>query len=64
MDKSLEENVNLRRKIVFLKEQVKEKEHFINLLEEVLNKENKILGIACLDENFKIKPKVVFNAIG
>ena len=30
----------------------------------VLNKENKILGIACLDESFAIKPKVVFNAIG
>jgi len=29
-----------------------------------LNKENKILGIACLDESFSIKPKVVFNAIG
>ena len=30
----------------------------------VLNKENKILGIADLDESHEIKPKVVFNAIG
>ena len=36
--------------------------HNNNIL--VLNKENKILGIACLDESFAIKPKVVFNAIG
>jgi len=36
--------------------------HNNNIL--VLNKENKILGIACLDESFEIKPKVVFNAIG
>ena len=36
--------------------------HNNNIL--VLNKENKILGIACLDQSFAIKPKVVFNAIG
>ena len=36
--------------------------HNNNIL--VLNKENKILGIADLEESFKIKPKVVFNAIG
>jgi len=36
--------------------------HNNNIL--VLNKENKILGIAYLDESFEIKPKVVFNAIG
>jgi len=30
----------------------------------VLDKKNKILGIATLDESFKIQPKVVFNAIG
>ena len=36
--------------------------HNKNIL--VLNKENKILGIAYLDESFEINPKVVFNAIG
>ncbi len=30
----------------------------------VLDRDNKILGIAILDESFEIKPKVVFNAIG
>ena len=30
----------------------------------VLDKEKKILGMACLDDSFEIKPKVVFNAIG
>ncbi len=30
----------------------------------VLNRQNKILGIANLDESYEIKPKVVFNAIG
>ena len=30
----------------------------------MLDKKNKIIGIANLDENFEIKPKVVFNAIG
>lgn len=30
----------------------------------VINKKNKILGVAILGENFTIKPKIVFNAIG
>ena len=41
MDKSLKENVDLRRKIAFLEEQVKEKEHCIKILEESLNKDVK-----------------------
>ena len=36
--------------------------HSKNIL--VLDKKNKILGIASLDESYHIKPKVVFNAIG
>merc|ERR1719206_1366202 len=41
MDKTVEENEDLRRQIVFLEEQVKEKEHSIKLLEELLNKDKK-----------------------
>ena len=38
--------------------------HSINKNILVLNKKNKILGIAIYDEDFTIKPKVVFDAIG
>jgi len=41
MDKTVEENEDLRRQIVFLEEQVKEKGHSIKLLEELLNKDKK-----------------------
>ena len=41
MDKTVEENEDLRRQIVFLEEQVKDKEHSIKLLEELLNKDKK-----------------------
>ena len=51
MDKNFEENVGLRRKIVFLEEQVKEKEHCINLLEESLNKEK--TSISCSRDSKK-----------
>merc|ERR1719317_1708635 len=44
MDKTVEENEDLRRQIVFLEEQVKDKEHSIKLLEELLNKDNKATG--------------------
>ena len=41
IDKSVEENEDLRRQIIFLEEQVKEKEHCIKILEESLNKDVK-----------------------
>ena len=52
MDKTVEENEDLRRQIVFLEEQVKEKEHSIKLLEELLNKDKKATSCSRYSRKF------------
>jgi len=49
-----------------LESSVKKGESLLDTIKNILvmNKNKKILGIGELDEDFKIKPKVVFNAIG
>ena len=56
-------NNNFKRLKIGKSNEIKDSiSHTKNIL--VLDKKNKILGIASLDESYHIKPKVVFNAIG